>query len=168
MRLSVNVSATQFAQADFVEQVHDVLAGTGAPPQLLQLELTESTALRDVERTVETMRALKGLGVRFSMDDFGSGYSSLTYLRRLPFDELKIDQSFVRGLGQDGVGVAIVRSIVAMSEALGIDVVAEGVETADERAALAAHGCGTYQGYLFGRPIPARDFEAALAAVEAG
>ena len=168
MRLSVNVSAKQFAQFDFVAHVQDVLDETGAPPSLLRLELTESTALRDVERTVETMRALKGLGVRFSMDDFGSGYSSLTYLRRLPFDELKIDQSFVRGLGQDGVGVAIVRSIVAMSEALGIDVVAEGVETADERAALAAHGCGTYQGYLFGRPIPARDFEAALAAVEAG
>lgn len=160
--LSVNVSAKQFAQADFVEQVAGILRESGAPAHLLRLELTESTALRNVDQTVEKMLSLKSLGVRFSMDDFGTGYSSLTYLKRLPFDEIKIDQAFVRDLGRDDVGAAIVKSIITMSGALGMDVIAEGVETAAERTALIATGCRKFQGYLFGKPVPIAVFETAL------
>ena len=160
--LSVNVSARQFAQIDFVDQVQHILSETAAPAHLLTLELTESTALKNVDQTIEKMHALKQVGVKFAMDDFGTGYSSLTYLKRLPFDELKIDQAFVRGLAQDGVGGAIVQSIVAMSAALGMEVIAEGVETLDELRALEARGCRAYQGYLFGKPMPIVEYEASL------
>ncbi len=160
--ISVNVSARQFGQRDFVDRVHRVLDETGAPPHLLKLELTESTALRNVEKTIETMHAIKAFGVTFAMDDFGTGYSSLTYLKRLPFDQLKIDQSFVRGLPDDGVGAAIVESIIAMSRALGIEVIAEGIETMSEFQALEARGCLKYQGYLFSRPIPSTEYESLL------
>ncbi len=160
--IAVNVSARQFAQADFEERVRNVLAETGAPAHLLKLELTESTALKNVELTIGKMRSLKQLGVRFAMDDFGTGYSSLTYLKRLPFDQLKIDQSFVRGLPDDGIGTAIVESILTMSQALEMEVVAEGIETSEELSALLARGCQVYQGYLFSRPVPQADYEALL------
>ena len=160
--LSVNVSARQFGQADFIHRVQEILEQTEAPPHLLKLELTESTALRNVEQTIATMHALKAIGVKFAMDDFGTGYSSLTYLKRLPFDQLKIDQAFVRGLPEDAVGAAIVESIVAMSRALGIEVIAEGIETVSEFRALEVRGCHRYQGYLFSRPIPSADYESFL------
>jgi EAL domain-containing protein (putative c-di-GMP-specific phosphodiesterase class I) len=108
------------------------------------------------------MTALQAHGVKFSMDDFGTGYSSLTYLRRLPFDQLKIDQAFVRGLPSEPMSVAIVESILAMSRGLGIEVVAEGIETPDELNALRERGCTMYQGYLFSRPIPTKDYESLL------
>jgi diguanylate cyclase (GGDEF)-like protein len=160
--ISVNVSARQFGQRDFVDRVQRVLNETGAPPHLLKLELTESTALRNVDKTIETMHAIKAFGVTFAMDDFGTGYSSLTYLKRLPFDQLKIDQSFVRGLPDDGVGAAIVESIIAMSRALGIEVIAEGIETMSEFQALEARGCFKYQGFLFSRPIPSAEYVSLL------
>ncbi len=161
--LSVNVSARQFGQTDFVDLVRGILDETAAPPHLLKLELTESTALRNVEQTIVTMKAIKAFGVQFAMDDFGTGHSSLTYLKRLPFDQLKIDRSFVRGLPDDDVGAAIVDSIIAMSRALRIDVVAEGIETIDEFRALEARGCLKYQGFLFSRPVPPTDHESFLA-----
>ncbi len=161
--VSVNVSARHFSQADFADRVVAVLLETGAPPHLLKLELTETTALKNVEQTCAKMAALKHLGVRFALDDFGTGYSSLTYLKRLPFDQLKIDQSFVRGLPHQAVDAAIVESILALSQAMGMEVVAEGIETDAELHALKDRGCQVYQGYLFSRPVPTGEYEALLA-----
>jgi len=160
--LSVNVSVKQFGQPDFVDQVRRVLLDTGAKPSHLKLELTESTVLGDVEGTIAKMQALKLLGISFSMDDFGTGYSSLQYLKRLPLDQIKIDQSFVRDVTSDANGAAIVQTIIAMSEALGLNVIAEGVETQAQKDFLDARGCHAFQGYLFGRPVPLQDFEKRL------
>ncbi len=160
--LSVNVSAKAFNQADFEQRVLHALQATGAPPHLLKLELTETIALKNVEQTVTKMTSLQKHGVKFSMDDFGTGYASLTNLRQLPFDQLKIDQAFVRGLPHEPMNVAIVESILAMSRGLGIEVVAEGIETADELDALRSRGCIKYQGYLFSRPIHHKDYESLL------
>ncbi|HRK39925.1 MAG TPA: EAL domain-containing protein [Burkholderiaceae bacterium] len=150
--LAVNVSGRQLRQADFVAWVLDTLARTGAPPGRLKLELTESLLLDNKEDTIQKMTALKVHGVGFSLDDFGTGYSSLAYLKRLPLDQLKIDQSFVHDVTDDPKDAAIVRAIVALADSLGLNVIAEGVETAAQRDALAGHGCLHYQGYLYGRP----------------
>jgi diguanylate cyclase (GGDEF)-like protein/PAS domain S-box-containing protein len=160
--LAVNVSARQFHQSNFVEQVTAVLQQTGAPAQLLKLELTESTVLDDVSETIDKMHALKVLGVRFAIDDFGTGQSSLSYLTRLPLDQLKIDQSFVRNLGITPADALIVQTIVGMAKNLGLEVIAEGVETQEQRAFLELHDCTLCQGYLFGRPVPLADFERSL------
>ncbi len=160
--IAVNVSARQFRQPDFVAQVRQVIEESGARPELLKLELTESTVLENVEDTIVRMRELKQLGVSFSMDDFGTGYSSLQYLKRLPLDQIKIDQSFVRDLTSDPNDAAIVQTIIAMTRALGLNVIAEGVETEAQRDFLDSHGCHAFQGYLFGRPLPVGRFEAAL------
>ncbi|MDD3609311.1 MAG: EAL domain-containing protein [Halothiobacillaceae bacterium] len=157
--LAVNVSVKQFSQADFVEQVSRVMARHGVVPSRLKLELTESSMLVDIEDSVRKMKALKALGVGFSMDDFGTGYSSLSYLRRLPLDQLKIDQSFVRDMVEDESDEAIVRSIIAMGQALGLAVIAEGVETQAQRELLCQHGCHLFQGYLYSRPLPIDEFE---------
>jgi diguanylate cyclase (GGDEF)-like protein/PAS domain S-box-containing protein len=162
MVLSVNVSAKQFRQPDFVKQVLHALRESGVKPSQLKLELTESTVLINVEATIEKMRELKLQGVSFSMDDFGTGYSSLQYLKRLPLDQIKIDQSFVRDIPQDSNDCAIVQAIIAMSGALGLNVIAEGVETDAQRAFLDQHGCHAFQGYLFSRPLPLLEFEALL------
>jgi diguanylate cyclase (GGDEF)-like protein/PAS domain S-box-containing protein len=159
LSLSVNVSARQFRQPDFVQEVFAVLEDTGAPPSLLELELTESQLVDDIESVVAKMGALKERGVRFSLDDFGTGYSSLSYLKRLPLDQLKIDQSFVRDLLSDPDDAAIVKTIVALGQSLELDVIAEGVETIEQRDALARLGCQLYQGYWLGRPGPAEDLE---------
>jgi EAL domain-containing protein (putative c-di-GMP-specific phosphodiesterase class I) len=153
--MAVNVSARQFHHPDFVSQVLDALHSTDADPARLKLELTESVVARDLDAIVNKMGALKSLGVRFSLDDFGTGYSSLSYLKRLPLDQLKIDQSFVRDLLADPNDAAIVRTVIALGASLGLDVVAEGVETAEQRAVLLAAGCHIYQGYLFSQPLPA-------------
>ncbi|RCW75448.1 bifunctional diguanylate cyclase/phosphodiesterase [Pseudorhodoferax soli] len=153
--MAVNVSARQFHHPDFVSQVLDALHSTDADPARLKLELTESVVARDLDAIVNKMGALKSLGVRFSLDDFGTGYSSLSYLKRLPLDQLKIDQSFVRDLLADPNDAAIVRTVIALGASLGLDVVAEGVETAEQRAVLLAAGCHIYQGYLFAPPLPA-------------
>jgi len=162
LTLAVNVSAKQFRQADFVAQVQRVLLDTGAKPSHLKLELTESTVLENVEDTIAKMRELKLAGVGFSMDDFGTGYSSLQYLKRLPLDQIKIDQSFVRDIATDPNDAAIVQTIIAMSEALGLNVIAEGVETKAQQDFLEMRGCHAFQGYLFGKPVPFDQFEDAL------
>jgi len=162
MELAVNVSARQFRVEDFVQQVASVLQQTGAHPSRLKLELTESLVLDDVRDTVAKMNQLKALGVRFSMDDFGTGQSSLSYLTQLPLDQLKIDQSFVRNIGVKSTDAIIIQTIIGLASKLGMEVIAEGVETAAQRAFLLAHGCTIYQGYLLGRPSPLAQFEQAV------
>ncbi|MEO8332404.1 MAG: EAL domain-containing protein, partial [Gallionella sp.] len=162
LTLAVNVSARQFRQDDFVKQVQRILVESGAKPGLLKLELTESTVLENVQDTISKMRELKLLGVTFSMDDFGTGYSSLQYLKRLPLDQIKIDQSFVRDIASDPNDAAIVQTIIAMTEVLGLNVIAEGVETEAQREFLDSHGCHAFQGYLYSKPIPADEFEKIL------
>jgi diguanylate cyclase (GGDEF)-like protein/PAS domain S-box-containing protein len=162
LTLAVNVSARQFRQPDFVSQIKWTLLQSGARPSQLKLELTESTVLEDVEDAIIKMRELKSLGVSFSMDDFGTGYSSLQYLKRLPLDQIKIDQSFVRDITVDPNDDAIVQTIIAMSKALGLSVIAEGVESEIQREFLDRHDCDAFQGYLFGKPLPPAEFESLL------
>jgi len=162
LQLAVNVSARQFRQTDFVALVKAVIGQTGIQPHGLKLELTESLVLDNIDDTIAKMTALKALGVRFSMDDFGTGQSSLSYLTRLPLDQLKIDQSFVRNIGIKPSDGMIVQTIIGMATNLGLEVIAEGVETPDQQAFLAHHGCTLYQGYLFGKPSPLPGFEALL------
>jgi diguanylate cyclase (GGDEF)-like protein/PAS domain S-box-containing protein len=160
--LAVNVSARQFHQADFVAQVHDAVQRHAINPMRLKLELTEGMLLADVEDTIATMNILSEIGIQFSMDDFGTGYSSLQYLKRLPLDQLKIDQSFIRNIVTDNSDRAIVRTIIVMAQSLGIAVIAEGVETEENRLFLLDNGCFHYQGYLFGKPVPIEQFEELL------
>ena len=159
LTVAVNVSAHQFRQADFVEQVLTVLKNTGANPLRLKLELTESLLVESVGEVIDKMNALKAQGVGFSLDDFGTGYSSLAYLKRLPLDQLKIDQSFVHDVLVDPNDAAIAKTIVTLAESLGLGVIAEGVETQNQRDFLARSGCHAYQGYFFSRPLPVEDFE---------
>jgi diguanylate cyclase (GGDEF)-like protein/PAS domain S-box-containing protein len=165
LRLSVNVSAMQFGQADFVEQVRHALLESGCNEKLLVLELTESLVIQNIDDIVSKMHALKDIGVSLAMDDFGLGYSSLSLLRRLPLDSLKIDQSFVREI-QDKAprndSAVIVQTIVAMSKNLGLDVIAEGIEEPYQQAFLEQVGCHAFQGYLYGRPTELSVFEHAL------
>jgi predicted signal transduction protein with EAL and GGDEF domain len=162
MSIAVNVSARQFRHPDFVSQVLGALARAGANPCRLKLELTESLLIQDMEATVVKMNKLKSEGVSFALDDFGTGYSSLTYLKRLPLDQLKIDRSFVLDVLSDANDAAIARTIVALGHSLGLAVVAEGVETVEQRDFLAEHGCTAYQGFLYGRPLSADEFESVL------
>jgi EAL domain-containing protein (putative c-di-GMP-specific phosphodiesterase class I) len=158
LTLAVNVSARQFRQSAFVDEVQKVVDLTGADPHRLKLELTESVLVENVEHTVEHMHALKADGISFALDDFGIGYSSLAYLKRLPLDQLKIDQSFVRDVLTDPNDAAIARTILGLGQTLGLDVIAEGVETQSQRDFLAANGCRSYQGYFFGQPVSAEQF----------
>ena len=160
--LSVNVSVRQFRQPDFVAQVLGTLDASGANPERLKLELTESLLLADVEDIIARMEHLRRHGVGFSLDDFGTGYSSLSYLKRLPLDQLKIDQGFVRDLQTDPNDAAIVRTILALADSLDLAVVAEGVETTGQLEFLQRYGCKAFQGNLFGRPMPAEVLERAL------
>ena len=155
--LSVNVSAQEFRQSEFVQDVLAVLRDSGADARRLKLELTESLLLDDPEDAITKMSALKAHGVGFSLDDFGTGYSSLAYLRQLPLSQLKIDQSFVHNLVTDPRATAIVRTIVTLADSLGLNVIAEGVETQEQREHLARNGCHTCQGYLYGRPGPVEE-----------
>jgi diguanylate cyclase (GGDEF)-like protein/PAS domain S-box-containing protein len=155
LSIAVNVSARQFHHERFVEQTLSALERSGANPKNLKLELTESVLLDDAEETIAKMTALKGKGVGFSLDDFGTGYSSLAYLKRLPLDQLKIDQSFVRDVLTDYNDAAIACTIVALAQSLGLAVIAEGVETEEQRDFLARHECNMYQGYFFSHPMPA-------------
>lgn len=160
--LAVNVSALQFRQIDFVGQVSQALTNAGAPATRLKLELTESLVLDNVEDSINKMRALKQLGVGFSMDDFGTGYSSLSYLTRLPLDQLKIDKSFIHNLPDNPNDAVVVQTIIMLARSLGLTVIAEGVETEAQRAFLHLHGCPKFQGFLFGKPTSLTDFEAML------
>ena len=161
LSLSVNVSARQFRQADFLTQVQAAVQKHGIKPDLLKLELTESALAEDIERIIEIMNALKEVGIRFSLDDFGTGFSSLQYLRQLPLAQLKIDQSFVIDMNADSDNT-IVQTIIAMAKSLKLGVIAEGVETEKQRQLLSSYGCQYYQGYLFSKPIPIEQFEALL------
>ena len=158
-QISVNVSALQFQQENFVEIVQEIILSNNINPHGLKLELTESMVLENVDIIIEKMQQLNQLGIDFSMDDFGTGYSSLSCLKRLPLKQLKIDQSFVRDITTDPDDAAIVQTIINLSSSLKYDVIAEGVETQEQRQFLFNNGCSQYQGYLFSRPVPIAEFE---------
>jgi diguanylate cyclase (GGDEF)-like protein/PAS domain S-box-containing protein len=166
LTIAVNVSARQFRHPDFVEEVMKVIHQTGANPDRLKMELTESILVSDIENVIAKMSALKARGISFSLDDFGTGFSSLSYLRRLPLDQLKIDKSFVRDVLIDHNDAVIAKAIVALADSLGLSVIAEGVETTGQRDFLSRAGCHAYQGYLFSRPLPLEAFEAFAAEIE--
>ncbi len=162
--VAINVSALQFQQAHFVDRVASVLAVSGLPPHLLELELTESILVHDADEALQRLGALSRLGVRMAIDDFGTGYSSLAYLKRFPIDKLKIDRSFVSGLPADGSDAGIVQAILQMARALGMAVIAEGVETEAQRQFLQDAGCAEYQGFLYAPALDALSFEQHLVA----
>ena len=165
LQMSVNVSARQFRQPDFAAGAVAIVQQTGVKAHLLKLELTESLVLDDVEDSIIKMHELRTKGVRFSMDDFGTGHSSLAYLTRLPLDQLKIDQSFVRNLGERHTDDVIVQTIIGMARTLDLEVIAEGVETEAQRDLLASYGCHLYQGYFYGRPMPAEELRSRMIGV---
>jgi EAL domain-containing protein (putative c-di-GMP-specific phosphodiesterase class I) len=156
------VSPRQLRRGDFVDVVRAGLKKSGCDPQGVTLELTESLVMEDFDAAIAMMQALKQTGLRFAMDDFGTGYSSLAWLTHLPLDELKIDQSFIRNLNADKTAMTLVQTIIGMAGSLGLDVVAEGVETEAQRSFLQLHGCRIYQGYLFSRPVACEEFERLL------
>lgn len=168
VRLAVNMSPIQLQDAAFVEDVRDVLAETGYPGEMLELELTETAALADVVNARRDMVALRQEGVRLALDDFGTGYSGLIYLRRLPIDKIKIDREFLMSLTESGDASILVRSIVQLGRDLGITVTAEGVEDVEAQAILAEAGCHELQGFLFARPLPASEVDAMVAREKAG
>ena len=153
--LAVNLSPRQFMQPDLVQMIADQLQALNFPAASLELEITETALMGQGMHAEDTLDALKALGVRLAIDDFGTGYSSLAYLKRFPIDKLKVDQSFVRDLPLDVTGCEIVAAVIAMGKGLRLEVLAEGVETAEQQAFLKAQGCHTGQGYLFSRPLPA-------------
>jgi diguanylate cyclase (GGDEF)-like protein/PAS domain S-box-containing protein len=157
--VAVNISARQFRQPGFVDQTLAIIGRTGANPGNLKLELTESMLVENVEDVIAKMVTLRSCGLRFSLDDFGTGYSSLAYLKRLPLDQLKIDRSFVRDILEDTGSCAIAQSVISLGKALGLTVVAEGVETVEQRDHLDRLGCHKHQGFLFGRPVSLEEFE---------
>ncbi|HME37053.1 MAG TPA: EAL domain-containing protein [Candidatus Sulfotelmatobacter sp.] len=165
LTVAVNISARQLLSPDFVQKVLTTLERTGANPKSLKLELTESMFVNDLEDVVAKMTELKSHGLRFALDDFGMGYSSLAYLRRLPLDQLKIDQEFVREILVDPSSAAIAQSIISLSKAMGLSVIAEGVETEGQREFLARLGCHSFQGFLVSGPVPLEDFELLLPAL---
>jgi EAL domain-containing protein (putative c-di-GMP-specific phosphodiesterase class I) len=164
LHLSVNVSARQIHHPDFVGHVRQALMLSGADPRRLVLELTESAVLDQIEVVIGRMEQLRALGVGFSLDDFGQGYSSLSHLKRLPLDQVKIDRAFVSGLPRDTNDMAIVGAILGICRSLGLQAVAEGVETREQADFLAGQGCDTFQGYLYGRPMPIEEFARQLEA----
>ena len=157
--MSVNVSALQFRQADFIDRVARVLRENNLPGSALELELTESILVHDADEALQRLSQLSQLGLRLAIDDFGIGYSSMSYLKRFPIERLKIDRSFIQGLPHDASDVGIVRAIVQLSHALGMRVVAEGVESEPQRAFLAEAGCHQFQGYLYAPALDAISFE---------
>jgi diguanylate cyclase (GGDEF)-like protein/PAS domain S-box-containing protein len=156
LRVGVNLSALQFRQQDLLETISQVLRDTGVDPQYLELELTESTIMRQAKETITTLQALKAMGIRIAIDDFGTGYSSLGYLKRFPIDTLKIDRSFVKDIPTNADDTAITTAIIAMAHTLKLSVVAEGVETTDQLAFLQTQHCDEIQGYLLSKPVPAK------------
>jgi EAL domain-containing protein (putative c-di-GMP-specific phosphodiesterase class I) len=161
-QISVNVSARQVSDPGFASYVAGELAACGLPPQWLSLELTESTLIDGNPATERTLNDLNALGVQLGLDDFGTGFSSLAYLKRFPIDFVKIDQTFTDGLGTDDNDTAIVRATIALAQSLGISVVAEGVESEQQRDLLRELGCDFGQGYLFAKPIDAHEFDSLI------
>jgi EAL domain-containing protein (putative c-di-GMP-specific phosphodiesterase class I) len=164
LSMAVNVSAAEFRQKDFFESVRTILKETGLEGRYLELELTESVLMNDAKFTASVLQKLKGMGIRIAVDDFGTGYSSLSYLREFPIDILKIDRTFVNQITSDSGDSTIVNAIVSMGRSLKHLVVAEGIETNEQRTYLQAHHCEQGQGYLFSRPLPAAQFAVLLQA----
>jgi EAL domain-containing protein (putative c-di-GMP-specific phosphodiesterase class I) len=160
--VSVNVASRQFVEGDLEREVTEALTEHSIDADLLELELTESSLMANSESAVKILRNLKSLGVAVSIDDFGTGYSSLAYLRRFAFDKLKIDIAFIRGITTDAEDAAIVLAIIRMAHTLKLEVIAEGVETAEQLAFLKTHHCDQMQGYYFSRPLPVEELEAVL------
>ena len=165
LRLAVNLSPRQFQQRELPQLVARVLAETSFPPELLDVEITESTAMQNAELSLTIMRRLKEMGVSISINDFGTGYSSLSYLKRFPIDTVKIDQGFVRDLTAGSSDGAIITAVISMARALKLRVVAEGVETEEQLAFLQREQCAEIQGFLYSRPVSAEEFEATLVRV---
>jgi EAL domain-containing protein (putative c-di-GMP-specific phosphodiesterase class I) len=156
LRMAVNLSALQFSKPGLAQGVHDALEDSGLAPKWLELELTETIALHDIEEAITTLRTLKDMGVRIAIDDFGTGYSSLSYLKRFPIHGIKIDRSFISGIASSSGDAAITRAVIAMAQNLGVRVVAEGVESEKQLAFLRTYGCHEVQGYYFSPPLSAR------------
>ena len=154
IRIGVNLSPVQFRHGDLPGLVHSILLETGLQPGRLELEITESVLIDDFSRTIALLRRLKGLGVRIAMDDFGTGYSSLSYLQAFPFDKIKIDQTFISNLKQNGQSATIVRAVIGLARGLEVPVIAEGVETKEQLEFLSGASCDEIQGYIVGRPQP--------------
>ena len=160
--VAINLSARQFSQPDLARRIADALGEFAIDPKWLDLEITESVAMENADQVLETLGRLKGLGVRLTMDDFGTGYSSLAYLKRFPLDTLKIDRAFVRDLAGEGADRALVSSVIALAHGIGLRVIAEGVETEEQRKLLAGFGCDGMQGFLVSGPVPAEAVSALL------
>jgi diguanylate cyclase (GGDEF)-like protein/PAS domain S-box-containing protein len=160
LQIAVNLSPAQFMHGDVVSLVHSILLETGLAPGRLELEITEGVLIEDFDRGLALLRRLKGLGVRISMDDFGSGYSSLSYLQAFPFDKIKIDRAFVMNLGRNPQSAAIVRAVIGLGHGLEMSIVAEGVETQEQLSFLADEGCDAVQGYFIGKPLPIKQYGA--------
>ena len=158
LRISVNISAIDFRQREFVDNLAAILKQTGLPPNQLELEITESVLMQNVDDTVDILNRIKAMGVRLALDDFGTGYSSLSYLRRFPIDVLKIDQSFVRGLHENSQDAQLISAIIGMGKSLELNIIAEGVETVEQLNFLRAQDCEEGQGFLFSKAVPAKDF----------
>ena len=162
LQLAINISAKQFLQRNFVGQVKETIEKNNISPMFLKLELTESMLLSNIEDTIRKMQELKDYGVRFSLDDFGTGFSSLSNLKRLPLDQIKIDQGFVRNIAQDRGDVAMVHAIMDLGMNFGLEIIAEGVETEEQFKTLQRYGCTNFQGFLFSRPVPVEQFESLI------
>jgi EAL domain-containing protein (putative c-di-GMP-specific phosphodiesterase class I) len=162
IRTAVNISAVQLHHPQFVDTVRRMLQAAGARPLKLNMELTESVLIENLDTAADKMHGLKALGCEVSLDDFGTGYSSLSYLKRLPLDYIKIDRTFVRDVAVDKNSRAIARSIIAMSRTMGLSVIAEGVETIEQWHYLQRSGCQEFQGFLFGRPVPVEELNSIL------
>ena len=158
-RISVNISSREFRRSDFIARIEAVLRESGVRPYCLEFEITESLLLDNSEQIVTALKWLHDRGIRIAIDDFGTGYSSIAYLKRLPFDTLKLDRAFVKDIGNPDGSDAIVAAILGMAKSLGKEVVAEGVETAEQRDFLIRHGCDAAQGYLWSKPLPPQEFE---------
>jgi EAL domain-containing protein (putative c-di-GMP-specific phosphodiesterase class I) len=163
LQIAVNLSPVQFRHGDLAGLVHTVLLETGLSPDRLELEVTEGVLIDDFSRAVSILRRLKSLGVRIAMDDFGTAYSSLSYLQSFPFDKIKIDQAFISNVERNRQSAAIARAVIALARVLGLPVLAEGVETNEQLAFLAREGCDEVQGYLIGRPRPIAEYASVLA-----
>jgi len=167
LQIAVNLSPAQFTHGDLVGLVHSILIETGLAPGRLELEITEGVLIEDFDRGLALLRRLKALGVRVCMDDFGSGYSSLSYLQAFPFDKIKVDRAFVINLGRNPQSAAIIRAVVDLGHGLEMSIVAEGVETLDQLGFLAKEGCDAVQGYLIGKPFPIGQYAATVGRDEA-
>ena len=166
LSMAVNLSPRQFSDESLLQDIDDALAASGMPPELLQLEITESMVMHNVARAIELLDIIRGRGVRLAIDDFGTGYSSMSLMKKFPVDTIKIDRSFVKDLPDDAEDRAIAQAIISMGKALGMTLVAEGVETAEQAAFLRAHGCDEMQGYLLSPPVEPERVAALIGAAE--